>query len=68
MIVQCTVCGSCFEDEYRSWVCPHDAFPANDGHNNFKVHDDAPLYPAPPVTEIGYHSVAPDIIAEAQDE
>lgn len=45
MIVDCLKCRMRFEDEYRSTVCPHAAFPANDGHNNFKVHDDAYLWP-----------------------
>jgi hypothetical protein len=41
MIVQCEKCQRYFEDVYRSYVCPHDAFPANDGHNNFRVHNEA---------------------------
>lgn len=41
MIVSCEKCGASFEDEYRSTICPHSAFPANDGSNNFKVHEDA---------------------------
>lgn len=41
MIVQCEKCEIYFEDEYRSTICPHNAFPANDGKNNFTVHEDA---------------------------
>ena len=41
MIVLCDDCGLYFEDVYRSTVCPHNAFPANDGHNNFTVHEEA---------------------------
>ncbi len=43
MIVQCVKCDVWFEDVYRDTVCPHEAFPANDGQNNFAVHDDAYL-------------------------
>jgi hypothetical protein len=41
MITQCDKCKKYFEDIYRSYICPHNAFPANDGKNNFKVHNDA---------------------------
>lgn len=43
MIVQCEQCGFYFEDNFRSTICPHGAFPANDGNNNFSVHDGAYL-------------------------
>jgi hypothetical protein len=43
MIVRCDDCGMWFEDVFRNTICPHEAFPANDGKNNFKVHDDAYL-------------------------
>ena len=43
MVVYCEDCERYFEDEFRSTVCPHNAFPANDGDNNFTVHDDAYL-------------------------
>lgn len=43
MIVQCENCKVWFEDVYRSYVCPHRAFPANDGQNNFQVHEDSYL-------------------------
>jgi hypothetical protein len=43
MIVRCPCCERYFEDVYRSTACPHDAFPANDGENNFAVHDDSYL-------------------------
>ncbi len=43
MVVKCLSCGLWFEDVYRNTVCPHAAFPANDGENNFAVHDDAYL-------------------------
>ena len=43
MIVACQTCGLRFEDYYRSTLCPHDAFAANDGNNVFSIHDDAYL-------------------------
>ncbi len=43
MIIQCEKCFMYFEDEYRLTICPHAAFPANDGANNFVYHDDAYL-------------------------
>lgn len=43
MIVKCETCLREFEDVYRSYVCPHDPFPANDGNNNFEMHHDAYL-------------------------
>lgn len=48
MIVQCKKCWVFFEDVYRSTVCPHDAFPSNDGNNNFTVHTNAYLSQEPP--------------------
>lgn len=44
MIVECETCGSKFEDEYRTYICPHEAFPANNGDNTFTVHKDAYLH------------------------
>ena len=41
MRVNCPQCKRRFENRYRSVLCPHRAFPANDGHNNFKTHEDA---------------------------
>ena len=48
MIVKCDTCKMYFDDEFRTCVCPHPAFPANDGHNNFEVHNDAWLSEVPP--------------------
>lgn len=45
MIVQCQACRMFFEDEYRFTFCPHEAFLANDGRNNFAVHHEAYLSP-----------------------
>lgn len=52
MIVQCHRCNKYFDDEYRSYVCPHNAFSANNGQNNFTVHDDSYLSPNPPKQEV----------------
>lgn len=41
MIVQCDECELWFDDEFRSYCCPHDAFPANNGDNTFEVHEDS---------------------------
>lgn len=43
MIVQCPDCKRRFDDEFRTWVCPHKAFAANNGDNTFTVHEDAYL-------------------------
>jgi hypothetical protein len=43
MITKCARCRAEFEDNYRSTLCPHRAFPANDGSNNFVIHHDAHL-------------------------
>jgi len=64
MILKCNTCNKWFEDTYRFTFCPHRAFAANDGHNNFKVHDDAYLSAAPPVLTIneeahGQHDEGP---------
>ena len=37
-----------FDDEFRTTICPHEAFAANDGRNNFRVHEDAYLSTDPP--------------------
>lgn len=48
MIVRCEDCLLYYEDEHRSTICPHAAFPANDGRNNFVTHNDAYLSETPP--------------------
>lgn len=50
MVVQCHKCNKYFEDEYRTYVCPHKAFNANDGFNNFSINNDAYLSKHPPVS------------------
>lgn len=51
MIVQCPKCRVWFEDVYRSTICLHSAFLANDGQNNFTVHENAYLSTQPPRKE-----------------
>lgn len=43
MHVLCGACGLRFDDEFRSYVCPHDTFPANDGANNHAHHPESYL-------------------------
>jgi len=43
MIVQCKSCEKYFDDEYRDTICGHKVFSANDGNNNFNIHEDAYL-------------------------
>ena len=44
MIVTCVRgCGKRFDDEYRTTICPHETFAANDGRNNFAHHPEAHL-------------------------
>ncbi len=43
MIVRCEECKKYFEDEFRSYVCPHYTFAANDGNNNFAHHPESYL-------------------------
>ena len=48
MRLQCAKCEWWFDDEFRDTYCPHEAFPANDGRNNFAKHHEA--YLVPPTT------------------
>jgi hypothetical protein len=48
MIVQCFVCQRKFDDEFRTTICPHETFPANDGENNFEHHPESHLDPYRP--------------------
>lgn len=52
MIVQCALCRMYFEDVYRTTICPHDTFLANDGFNNFAHHPDSVLQLERPSSEI----------------
>jgi len=41
MKVYCPQCDTRYDDEFRSTICPHDTFAANDGHNNFAHHPES---------------------------
>lgn len=43
MIVLCKSCDLHFDDEYRTTICPHQTFAANDGENNFAHHPNSYL-------------------------
>lgn len=45
MIIQCSACHQFFDDEFRSTLCPHETFPANDGCNRFAHHPESYLAP-----------------------
>lgn len=51
MIKPCADCQRWFEDQYRSTICPHQTFPANNGNNVFMHHGDAYLSDTPPGAE-----------------
>jgi hypothetical protein len=40
---QCPNCRNYYDDEFRSTICPHRAFLANDGNNNFQAHTNSTL-------------------------
>lgn len=49
---KCADCGVGYDDEFRSTICPHNLFPANDGNNVFTVHHESELdYPDPLTNE-----------------
>ena len=58
MIIQCNHCQVYFEDEFRSTLCPHRAFLANDGRNNFSIHEDAYLSFEHPADRQAYQDLA----------
>lgn len=41
--MHCEACGARFDDEFRTTVCPHGTFAANDGRNNFAHHPESHL-------------------------
>lgn len=45
MIVECRKCLSAFDDEFRTTICPHETFAANDGNNNFAHYPESYLSP-----------------------
>lgn len=57
MIIQCVKCNARFDDEFRTTICPHETFAANDGKNNFSHHPEALLEIE---TKITPHAYSPD--------
>lgn len=47
MIVECGNCGVRFDDEFRTTICPHGTFAANDGHNHFAHYSGSYISPKP---------------------
>lgn len=41
MIALCRTCRAAYDDEYRTTICPHETFAANDGQNNFAHHPES---------------------------
>ncbi len=54
MIMQCQKCLKAFDDEFRSTICPHGTFAANDGANNFAHDTTSYLGPADQAHETVY--------------
>lgn len=48
MIVKCPSCPKFFDDQFRTTICPHDTFSANDGWNNFKHYPESWLADSEP--------------------
>lgn len=48
MTIECGNCGARFDDEFRTTICPHETFAANDGNNNFAHHPESILEPREP--------------------
>jgi hypothetical protein len=48
MIIRCRECEKYFDDEYRTTICPHETFPANDGENRFAHHPESYLSSSAP--------------------
>ncbi len=46
MILTCEACHYHFDDKFRTTICPHEPFAANDGRNNFAHHPESFLAPA----------------------
>jgi len=48
MIVKCDNCTLYYDDEFRTTICPHETFMANDGKNNFKYYINSYIGNNPP--------------------
>ncbi len=53
MTVTCASCGAEFDDEFRTTICPHATFAANDGTNRFAHHPESVLRRPSTTIEIG---------------
>lgn len=51
MIIKCEHCSKFYDDQFRSTVCPHDTFSANDGQNNFRHYPESWLADKEPSRE-----------------
>lgn len=63
MKTKCQTCWTEYDDEFRSTLCPHPAFLANDGNNEFLVHSSS-LGPGQ-IPEDGKCTEHPDLEPEA---
>lgn len=54
MIITCRTCAARFDDEFRSTICPHNTFAANDGENNFAHHPES--YLSPPMKPFAFRA------------
>lgn len=45
MKVYCAQCDTRYDDEFRTTICPHETFAANDGKNNFAHHPESFIEP-----------------------
>lgn len=43
MLIRCSTCQRVLDDQFRTTICPHQTFAANDGANNFAHHPDSYL-------------------------
>lgn len=41
MIRSCSDCNVVYDDEFRTTICPHEVFAANDGNNAFEIHHES---------------------------
>lgn len=55
MIIKCEACKVNFDDKYRTTLCPHNTFLANNGRNEFQHHPKSYLS-TDGTTDINYQS------------
>ena len=54
MIVKCPNCPKYFDDQFRTTLCPHDTFMANNGQNWFSYYPQSWLANREPLTNLEY--------------